>query len=47
MSRMLNNFPYDLDAGNQGFDGFAIDGDGKLVIIEPSPLLTSSSSPKR
>jgi hypothetical protein len=28
------DIPYDLDAGNQGFDGFAIDNDGNLVIIE-------------
>ncbi|PSP85706.1 hypothetical protein BRC96_01565 [Halobacteriales archaeon QS_6_64_34] len=28
------NIPYDLDAGNQGFDGFAIDNDGNLVVIE-------------
>jgi len=28
------DIPYDLDAGNQGFDGFAIDNDGNLVVIE-------------
>lgn len=28
------DIPYDLDAGNQGFDGFAIDDDGRLVIVE-------------
>ncbi|NHX41540.1 MULTISPECIES: hypothetical protein [Haloarcula] len=29
-----DDIPYDLDAGNQGFDGFAIDNDGNLVVIE-------------
>jgi len=29
-----NDIPFDMDGSKQGFDGLAIDGDGKLVVIE-------------
>jgi len=29
-----DDIPFDLDSGNQGFDGFAVDNDGNLVVIE-------------
>jgi len=29
-----DDITYDLDAGKQGFDGFAIDNDGNLVVIK-------------
>ncbi|PSP84659.1 hypothetical protein BRC96_04230 [Halobacteriales archaeon QS_6_64_34] len=32
------DIPYDLDAGNQGFDGLAIDNDGNLVVIETKTM---------